>query len=155
MHYCIKTFNPGPVSSSYTSNSKKKCIHYRTITWIFLLFFPPSDLFLNVKLNWEQYSPLTTPTPTLLRLVFMDNTWNHSSVLALYASIVDRPANAHRTCIRNATNNHISYHFLLLLKLKAVSWPHRSHEFQKHFINTPAQLYLCCRQSPPQRTGVH
>lgn len=42
------------------------------------------------------YSPLTTPTPTLLLLVLMGNTWNHSSVLVLYASIVDRPENTNQ-----------------------------------------------------------
>ena len=36
-------------------------------------------------------APPTTPTPTLLLLVFMGATWNHSLDLMLYASTEDSP----------------------------------------------------------------
>ena len=55
-------------------------------------------------------SPLTTPTPTLLRRVLMGNTWNHSSVLALYASIVDRPWNNRRSLNQKRQERSIHAH---------------------------------------------
>lgn len=94
----------------------------------------------NLKLNWEQCSPLTTPTPTLLRLVLMGNTWNHSSVLALYASIVDRPASTQRARIKDPprTITHTISNLIgrLMTCKDLVSRLHWSQEFRKHFSTT-------------------
>lgn len=85
----------------------------------------------------------------------MGNTWNHSSVLQLYASIVDRPANTHRTCIKNTISIYTSIHFLLTHKRAGTIESQITKIWRWTFTDTPAQTYLCCHQSPPQRTGVH
>ena len=116
---------------------------------MFLLFCPTSGLFLNAGCKSENcIHHWQRPLP---RCSFGCSWVTHGTTRLSWRCTprLSTDLRTHRTRIRNTTRMCIAYHFLLLNTNKSLKGIQ-----SLDLTDTPSQLYLCCRRSPPRRTGV-